>query len=430
MTAPAWSASCAAAAALGPFTACVSRAWAQEDVSGTRFQGRRPEAGLEMVPGGIRLPEPGRKAGCLPDLPQPLRALPGDRSVCRSKVNVDGKLYSLAYGNPCAVHIDPIEKKPLYHFAPRSNVLLARRRRLQLPLPELPELGDLPGQAPRGAAPRALPGRGRPAARSRPAAIPSPTPTPSRSPSTNTCWTRPRPPATPACAIVLISNGYINREPLIDLCRVLDAANINLKAYSDAIYRKLNGGRLAPVLATLKTLHDQGVHLEITNLVVPTYVDDEDLVRRMCAWILKEVGPDHPLHFLRFQPLYKLDRLPPTPVSTLARFREIALAEGIRYAYVGNVPNHEGNHTYCHQLPQAADRTRRLFHPRVSSQREPMRILRHCHPWCLGVGLEAGSSKLGVGNWELMALALLDFLNPEPRDLSGYERTLDYKGTG
>jgi pyruvate formate lyase activating enzyme len=91
------------------------------------------------------------------------------------------------------------------------------------------------------------------------------------------------------------------------------------------------------------------VHLEITNLVVPTYVDDADLVRRMCAWILKEVGPDHPLHFLRFQPLYKLDRLPPTPISTLARFREIALAEGIRYAYVGNVPTHEGNHTYCHQ---------------------------------------------------------------------------------
>jgi pyruvate formate lyase activating enzyme len=129
---------------------------------------------------------------------------------------------------------------------------------------------------------------------------------------------------------------------------VLDAANINLKAYSDAIYRKLNGGRLEPVLTTLKTLHDRGIHLEITNLVVPTYVDDEDLVRRMCAWILKEVGPDHPLHFLRFHPQYKLDRLPPTPVSTLARFREIALAEGIRYAYVGNVPNHEGNHTYCH----------------------------------------------------------------------------------
>ena len=103
------------------------------------------------------------------------------------------------------------------------------------------------------------------------------------------------------------------------------------------------------MLATLKTLHQEGVHLEITNLVVPTYVDDQDLVRRMCAWILNDLGPDHPLHFLRFQPLYKLDRLAPTPVSTLARFREIALAEGIRYAYVGNVPQHEGNHTYCHQ---------------------------------------------------------------------------------
>jgi len=97
---------------------------------------------------------------------------------------------------------------------------------------------------------------------------------------------------------LLISNGYINREPLLDLCRVMDAANINLKAYSEAIYRKLNGGRLAPVLAALKILHEQGVHLEITHLVVPTYVDDDDMTRRMCGWILKEVGSDHPPAFL------------------------------------------------------------------------------------------------------------------------------------
>jgi pyruvate-formate lyase-activating enzyme len=170
---------------------------------------------------------------------------------------------------------------------------------------------------------------------------------------------------------VLISNGYINRGPLLDLCRLLDAANINLKAYSDAIYRKLNGGRLAPVLATLKTLHEQGVHLEITNLVVPTYVDDEELVRRMCAWILKEVGPDHPLHFLRFQPHYKLDRLHP-----------------LRLRRQRSQPRRQPH--LLPPVPQAADRARRLYHPRVPSQREPMRILRHWHPWCLGVGLEAG----------------------------------------
>ncbi len=87
----------------------------------------------------------------------------------------------------------------------------------------------------------------------------------------------------------------------------------------------------------------------MTNLVVPSYNDDEDLVKRMCNWILKDLGPDYPLHFLRFFPQYKLDRLSPTPVSTLVNFREIAMKEGIRYVYLGNVPGHEGINTYCHK---------------------------------------------------------------------------------
>ncbi len=145
-----------------------------------------------------------------------------------------------------------------------------------------------------------------------------------------------------------ISNGYINKKPLLEFCKVLDGANVNLKSFSDAIYRKLNGGRLQPVLNTFKTLHEQKIHFEMTNLVVPGYVDDPDMVKKMCKWILKNLGPDHPLHFLRFFPRYKLDRLPPTPVSTLTMFRELAMQEGIRYVYVGNVPNHEGNNTFCH----------------------------------------------------------------------------------
>jgi len=145
-----------------------------------------------------------------------------------------------------------------------------------------------------------------------------------------------------------ISNGYINKKPLLEFCKVLDGANVNLKSFSDAIYRKLNGGRLQPVLNTFKTLHEQKVHFEITNLVVPGYVDDPDMVKKMCEWIIKNLGSDHPLHFLRFFPRYKLDRLPPTPVSTLTRFRELAMQEGIRYVYVGNVPDHEGNNTFCH----------------------------------------------------------------------------------
>jgi pyruvate formate lyase activating enzyme len=145
-----------------------------------------------------------------------------------------------------------------------------------------------------------------------------------------------------------ISNGFINRAPLLELCKVLGAANVNLKSYSDDIYRKLNGGRLQPVLNTFTTLHEQGIHFEMTNLVVPGYVDDPEMVKRMCGWILATLGPDHPLHFLRFFPLYKLDRLAPTPLSTLEQFRKLAMAEGIRYVYIGNIPNHEGANTWCH----------------------------------------------------------------------------------
>jgi pyruvate formate lyase activating enzyme len=273
---------------------------------------------------------------------------PGDRGVCRSKVNAQGQLFTLAYGNPCAVNIDPIEKKPLYHFTPgtQSFSLAAAGCNFRCLNCQNWEISQA---KPHEVQHRELFPEDVVAAARRSAAA-----------SIAYTYSEPitfyeymldtaRLARSAGLRNLLISNGYINRTPLLELCRVIDAANINLKAFSDAIYRKLNGGRLEPVLETLKTLHQEKVHLEITNLVVPTYVDDPDLVRRMCAWILKELGPDHPLHFLRFQPIYKLDRLPPTPVSTLERFREIALAEGIRYAYVGNVPQHAGNHTYCHQ---------------------------------------------------------------------------------
>ncbi len=273
---------------------------------------------------------------------------PGDRSVCRSRVNIEGKLWSLTYGNPCAVHVDPIEKKPLNHFLPGTPVfsiaatgcnlrcLNCHNWEISQKRPEDVRHVELsPDEAVREAVRR-------------------------RTQSIAYTYTEPvtfyeymfdtaRLARESGIRNVLVSNGYINPEPLLRLTPFIDGANINLKSFEDRIYRCLNGGRLAPVLRTLKTLHEHGVWMEITTLVVPTYVDDPEMIQRMCGWILEELGPDYPLHFTRFQPHYRLTRLPPTPVAVLEQFRGIARGEGIHHVYIGNVPGHQGGHTYCHE---------------------------------------------------------------------------------
>lgn len=143
------------------------------------------------------------------------------------------------------------------------------------------------------------------------------------------------------------SNGYINPAPLEDLCRVLDAACIDLKGFTDDYYRELTEGTLAPVLATLKKLRQSGVHTEIVNLVVTGKNDDIDGIRAMCRWIRDELGPDVPLHFTRFYPLYRLKSLEPTPVTTLENAWRAALEEGLHFVYLGNLPGHPAESTFC-----------------------------------------------------------------------------------
>jgi len=274
---------------------------------------------------------------------------PGDRSVCRSKVNMEGKLYTLTYGNPCAVNTDPIEKKPLFHFKPRTKAFSLATTGCNFRCLNCQnwEISQAKPEEVAGYARELLPADAVAAARE------------SHAQSIAYTYSEPttffeymidiaRLAKAAGLHNVWVSNAYINQKPLLELCKVLDAATLNLKSYDDAIYRKLNGGRLEPVLNTFETLHAQGVHFELINLVVPGYTDNEEMVKAMCGWILEKIGPDHPLHFLRFFPRYKLDRLPPTPVSTLTYYRELAMQQGIRYVYVGNVPRHEGNNTYCH----------------------------------------------------------------------------------
>jgi pyruvate formate lyase activating enzyme len=139
----------------------------------------------------------------------------------------------------------------------------------------------------------------------------------------------------------------MTEAPLTEMCEVLDAIKIDLKGYSESFYRDVCGAELQPVLRSIKQVADSGRHLEIVNLVVPTLNDSDTMLVELAEWIAGEVGPDVPVHFTRFHPDYQLRNLPPTPVATLERARAIALDRGIHYAYVGNVPGHPGNHTYC-----------------------------------------------------------------------------------
>lgn len=316
-------------------------------VKGQVFKGDAPDKPWKWSIEAFHYSTEGEKVRC-EVCPNTCLLSPGDRSVCRSRVNIGGKLYSLAYGNPCAVHVDPIEKKPLNHFYPGTPVfsiattgcnlrcLNCQNWEISQRRPEDVHSGELfPEEVVREAIKRDIHSIAytyseavtyyeytyHTAKRAREAGIRN----------------------------VLVSNGYINEVPLVELSRYLDGANVNLKSFDDRIYRCLNGGTLEPVLNTFKTLHEEGVWFEMTTLVVPTYVDDPDMIKRMCGWILKFLGPDYPLHFTRFAPAYLLTRLPATPVATLEQFREIAVREGIHYVYIGNVPGHKDSHTYCHQ---------------------------------------------------------------------------------
>ncbi|MBW2643908.1 MAG: AmmeMemoRadiSam system radical SAM enzyme, partial [Deltaproteobacteria bacterium] len=332
--------------AFWPFSVEAGATAGPTDIRGHVFKGDAPKKLWKWSREGFLYTKLDNKVVMCGICPNRCLLSPGDRSVCRSRVNMDGTLYSLTYGNPCSMNVDPIEKKPLFHFKPRSKAFSI---------------------ATTGCNFRCLNCQNWEISQAKPHEVrhyelfPADViKTAQRAECGSIAYTYSE--ATTFFEYMIdttqlardnkisnlwISNGYINRKPLLKLCSVLDAANVNLKSFSDAIYRKLNGGRLQPVLNTFKTLHEQGVHFEMTNLIVPGYVDNAEMVKKMCRWILVNLGPDYPLHFLRFFPRYKLDRLPSTPISTLVRFRKLAMAEGIHYVYVGNASYPEGNNTYC-----------------------------------------------------------------------------------
>jgi len=271
---------------------------------------------------------------------------PGDRGRCRTRMNVGGELRSLVYGRPVALNLDPIEKKPFYHFLPGSAALSLGTAGCPLRC-RFCQNWEMSQSAPEDHPPRFLP----------PGEIVSLADA-RRAPVIAFTYNEPtvfteylvdvaRAGAGKGVRSVLVSCGFMNEAPLAEMTDVLAAIKIDLKGFSESFYRDVCGASLAPVLRSLKQVGRRGTHLEIVNLVVPTLNDAEPQLRDLADWVLGELGPDVPLHFTRFHPDFQLLNLPPTPVATLERGRDIALAKGLRYVYVGNVPGHPGNQTYC-----------------------------------------------------------------------------------
>ncbi len=269
--------------------------------------------------------------------PHRCRIADGKTGRCRSRRNHHGVLVSEVYGKPCALAIDPIEKKPLYHFHPGTTCLSiactgcnfrclnCQNHDISQASPADVDYYDLSPEAVVALCKK------------------------HRCPGIAYTYTEPltyieyitdtaRLAHEAGLWNILVTAGYVNQEPLADLLPFLDAANIDLKSFSDDIYQRVSGGRLQPVLDTILAMKKAGVWIELTNLVIPGINDDMEMIRRMCRWMKENGLTDAPLHFSRFFPRYKMQDTAPTPVQTLRTARQIAIEEGLRDVYLGNVP--------------------------------------------------------------------------------------------
>ncbi|MFC1546615.1 AmmeMemoRadiSam system radical SAM enzyme, partial [bacterium] len=271
---------------------------------------------------------------------------PGQIGICRSRKNINGILRALSYNNLCAVHVDPIEKKPFFHFLPGTWAfsIAAAGCNLRCKFCQNWQISQV-----------------------------SPLETINYNYTPEQCVLLAQKYGCQSIAYtyseptnfyeymydtavlakqagiknVYHSSGYINEEPLRELCRYLDAADIDLKGFTEEYYQKMCGASLAPVLRTLKVLKEEGVWLEITTLIVTGQNDDLPTLRKMFRWIKDNLGKDVPLHLSRFHPMYKLKNLPPTPIETLESARRSAIEEGMQYVYIGNVFGNQYEDTFC-----------------------------------------------------------------------------------
>ena len=269
----------------------------------------------------------------------------GKTGFCRVRKNVKGKLYSMVYGKAVSVAIDPIEKKPLFHFAPGSSCLSIATVGCNLRCLHCQnwtisqEYGEVQGEE---LPPEEIVGMAK------------------RSGVEGIAYTYTEPTIFYEYALdtmklarkaglynVWVSNGYTMPEPVIRMSKYLDAVNVDIKG-NDGFYKKVCMTKgIGPVFDALKAYKESGVWTEITNLVIPGYNDSMRDIRQMATWIIKNLGPDTPLHFSAFFPNYKLNSIGPTPAKTLEKCYAVARKAGLRWVYVGNIHGHEGESTKC-----------------------------------------------------------------------------------
>lgn len=271
---------------------------------------------------------------------------PGQSGECRVRVNIDGILRTVVYGYPCSIHIDPIEKKPLFHFLPGTKILSIATVGCNLHCKncqnwEISQANPEDGQA-FACPPQEL----------------------VKLTNQNHCLSLAYTYTDPIVYYeytydtaklareanirnVLVTAGYICEEPWKQLLKYVDAVNIDLKGITDDFYRRVCSATLKPVQNALVMAKACGVLVEVTNLIIPTLNDKPEQIRQLVRWIKANMGSDTPLHFSGFYPRYKMQHLPPTSLKALEIARQIGLDEGLEYVYVGNLLSKEGENTYC-----------------------------------------------------------------------------------
>ena len=270
----------------------------------------------------------------------------GQIGLCRARKNIEGELYSLVYGKVSSAHVDPIEKKPLYHVLPGAKAYsiattgcnlqckFCQNWQLAQVFPWEVQSADMP---PEKVVQNAL------SAGAELIAFTYNEPTIfyeymfdiAKLAKENGLKT------------VVISSGYINPEPLRELLPYIDAYKIDFKGFDNKFYQKWTNGTVEPVLETMKIIKQQGVWLEVVNLLIPGENDSEEDIKNLALWIKDNLGSEIPLHFSRFHPDYKMLNKPPTPIDTVKQARQIALNIGLKYVYTGNIYDPEGSTTYC-----------------------------------------------------------------------------------